>query len=571
MTVKAWVLSASERIADGAVDLEVLIASTAYRLAPSAMLDYSRADNGYDSSDPYIAYTLPHQYSRGATAVDASHFAQGDYVRIIEADPADASNPQTWLLTVSSVDSANNAITLSGALTGWVSTKRYILQYDDYATLDSNNRTAQVAFTFLADDGDRQVQDLTAAMIWNSGAFDENAAAPVTSTGLMRPPDLCYSEGEPLSAHTVQALAAAVNNCKAHVCNQHPICLFPQSPPVVTDSDYDLVAGPLVVHAPPQATHLALYCWTTATGGAGTIRATAADELPGGDSSDPTFGLNVVTATRTTSASGTEELAMTLPLWENPDRTCWVTLEAKNDGGGSTAFRGVSGFFVEADLNDASPTFVASSSGGANGSAVDHETISVTVTVPTGAIAGDLIVAHVQTYFGQLTTYPQALLAHVTGSPPATHSAFGVTNYWGETSVLWGIYDGSTSYSFTMQRSAYAGNTMYLNVALSAWRNITMGVAASNYGVLDGNLPISVSLDVVGPNRQLIAIHGMTQLTAFGMNTPTSYTDIYEVADAQTTVSAWRRAQAPAGLNTVTFDDDGHRDAKHAAFVLALA
>lgn len=93
--------------------------------------------SAYTSGTKTIAAEA-HAYSETTDPVDASWFAAGDAVIIVEADPDDPAAPQLWVDTVSSVSSSN--IVLSTGLAGVTSSKRYRILSDAYPSAVTTQR-----------------------------------------------------------------------------------------------------------------------------------------------------------------------------------------------------------------------------------------------------------------------------------------------------------------------------------------------------------------------------------------------------------------------------------------------
>ena len=235
--------------------------------------------------------------------------------------------------------------------TGAHTAKRYVVYGDDYAALNTGGRTAQKGFTFLADDADRQIQDLIAARKWGGGTPDGVAADPSAAVSLRRVPQLSYTEGEPATVALWRALAEGVNCLKANVCNQEPIADLWSANRAITGTTYGLVAGPYPVFIPPGAHSLTFKVWAYVAAGTGTVRISAAHSMPGGTVAAPTWGADVVTATGTTTATGAPaEVEIVLPLTSPSLRTVWVGVEAKNSAANATNVRGVVANFAPIPL-----------------------------------------------------------------------------------------------------------------------------------------------------------------------------------------------------------------------------
>lgn len=333
MTSKAWVLSATEDADAGTVDLELLVPPTVYELAPSAMLDYTRPDAGYDGGGPYL-YLLANAFSLSTDSADVNKFAATYKIRIVEADPADPASPLTWTTNVSAVTAASNRLTIADALGSFDTAKRYVVEFDDYATAVA----AQTAsYAFIGDDADRLIQDAAAVRPWSTELPDADATSPQTTIGFLRPYNVADDDGEPYSAAKVWAQIQALNNLKARVANGAPVTWAVTNGTGVTDAagdTYQWAAGPFLVRYPPGATTLTIKAFADVSAGTGTVRATLTPVLPTGSATVVTLPTDQRSVTATTTATAPEELDLTSTIWPSKSRLCWLTLEVKNSGAG---------------------------------------------------------------------------------------------------------------------------------------------------------------------------------------------------------------------------------------------
>lgn len=123
--------------------------------SPCAEVDSTATNAGYDAGT-FTLTCLAHRHSGASEAVDASHFATGDKVRIRQIDPSVAASALSWDREVASV--SGSAITLTAALSApaWDNTLLYEIVSDDYADAVTTQRTD----AYQADDDDYLVASL---------------------------------------------------------------------------------------------------------------------------------------------------------------------------------------------------------------------------------------------------------------------------------------------------------------------------------------------------------------------------------------------------------------------------
>jgi hypothetical protein len=190
--------------------------------APAADIDETANAGGfsagYNSGVPSIR-CYEHHYShdisyptwRGIVYdtedADASNFAAGDKILIIERDPADPANPTYWERTVDSV--SGNDITLTATLSSpaWDSAKRYRVTYQKYSQIQDSQEEA----CFQADDDDEWVEDLEIPFHFSCAPEDADYSANSTAVPGEFVPDLCYGDGRPWDVGHDQAIARTAN------------------------------------------------------------------------------------------------------------------------------------------------------------------------------------------------------------------------------------------------------------------------------------------------------------------------------------------------------------------------
>lgn len=182
--------------------------------SPACMVDDTASGGsysaGYSAATPgFKVYSST--FSDGDAAVDASYFAAGDWIRIIEIDPSVAGSPTTWTRQILSVSApADIVLTAVLAAPAWDPAKKYIITAADYTTAQTSQRDK----TFQADDADglvanaRQPYGLSVLGSSQDPTFTLASATTLPS----RPPTMAYGDGIPLDvAYDFQAAELANN------------------------------------------------------------------------------------------------------------------------------------------------------------------------------------------------------------------------------------------------------------------------------------------------------------------------------------------------------------------------
>jgi hypothetical protein len=160
---------------EGEVDI-ALIDLDVFAWSPAAMVDDTANTEGftagYDPSVPPAIRCKTNEYTLAADGVrDTDYFAVNDEITIVEVDPAGGSS-QSWDRTIVSI--IDNDLTLSSALTGFDTAKKYRVIPDKYADVGANQRGR----AFQADAADALIQDIAQAHRWGADATDQVNAAP---------------------------------------------------------------------------------------------------------------------------------------------------------------------------------------------------------------------------------------------------------------------------------------------------------------------------------------------------------------------------------------------------------
>lgn len=121
-------------------------------LAPSALVDITATNGGWDAVS-YQLTLVSHEYGDNSRDPhDGERFVSGDYISIIEASPADPNNPQRWgpiEVDGDYGDDGENILTLANGttLSGWVATREYIVEPGDWDEVASTQQWV----TYIAD------------------------------------------------------------------------------------------------------------------------------------------------------------------------------------------------------------------------------------------------------------------------------------------------------------------------------------------------------------------------------------------------------------------------------------
>jgi len=209
--------SAAPAPAGGEVDLFLLAQNRIAAYVPCAQVDDTAGAGGFSAGYNAGTKTLrcyDHKHSETSEAVDASHFAAGYKVRIVEIDPATAGSPLTWDREVASVSSSDIMLTVALSSPAWDATKHYRIIFDDYG----DAVTAQQSKCFQADDADYRIANLRNPFTYGVGG----GAAPFTygqaADPIALPPTLSYGDGAPFDVGHQVDLMRLLNNLLDYKC-----------------------------------------------------------------------------------------------------------------------------------------------------------------------------------------------------------------------------------------------------------------------------------------------------------------------------------------------------------------
>ncbi len=334
--VKAWVTEVTYDPETAEHDLTLIVPSGKFGgMSPVAMLDYSRGDAGWDSAN-LTAYFRQHEFSLSTEDVDIANFEDwtwtlaGAYFRIVEVDPATPAGAQEWSnFAVVSVDVATNSAVINNALTGFSTSKRYYLEFDDYA----GTTAAQNATAYIGDDVTQSIIAKDPVYRWGSFVPTVAAQTPSGTVGYKRPDSLQDDDGEPMNARKLRDAAQSLNNAYAHTTTQQPISRQFVGFRTTQSTTPILLAGPFVVFCPPGVAtlNISLHAkYTNAAGGAqqASFTVTASPTQPTGSAANTvTHGAMKEQTTITTASASTAIITGTLAVHPGTDDLCYVTVE----------------------------------------------------------------------------------------------------------------------------------------------------------------------------------------------------------------------------------------------------
>lgn len=195
----------------GEADVYFLDINRIAAYAPCAKLDETVSTGGFDHGYASATSTIrchAHEHSEAAEPLDASNFATGDKIVIVEIDPASAAAPTTWSRTVQSVSTNDIVLTAGLASPAFDNTKTYRVLSDHFAVAQATQQVK--AYQALS----------TAALIESVSSPDQYGHAPVgqpfTAGGPSDLPELAaiqsYGDGKPYDVGYDRGLGRLVNN-----------------------------------------------------------------------------------------------------------------------------------------------------------------------------------------------------------------------------------------------------------------------------------------------------------------------------------------------------------------------
>jgi hypothetical protein len=205
--------------------------------APCARVDDTAANGGYNAATDILT-TYDNEHSETGAAVDATHFAVDDVVRIVEIDPTDPAAPTTWIRTVKTV--SGNEIGLLTALSSpaWDSAKKYRIISDNY----SQATATQKADCYQADDADALIEDVAGPYQFADASLSSTFTASAHTDLPERHATNAYGDGEPYDVGYQRGLVRMTENLTDHKTAPQTLCFdSTERTSAATGSDWDLL------------------------------------------------------------------------------------------------------------------------------------------------------------------------------------------------------------------------------------------------------------------------------------------------------------------------------------------
>lgn len=193
----------------GTVEVVIWARDRVATYTPCADVDETAASYGYDAGTKVLTVKA-HAYSESSHARDATRFAVGDKVKVIERDPTTAASPLQWSDEIASVESGgNNRLGLVTGLAGFDTAKRYFVVFEDWGTAASTQKTK----VYQADDADGLIADDAAAYEygWQAGGARTWTAEDMTAQPVELYSTEAYGDGVGLDVGYETALIRQAN------------------------------------------------------------------------------------------------------------------------------------------------------------------------------------------------------------------------------------------------------------------------------------------------------------------------------------------------------------------------
>ncbi len=190
----------------GTADLLFLDVNRLTAYVPCAQVDDTAATGGYVTATQTLT-VYAHKHSEATEAVDASRFANGMFVRVIEIDPSDPAAPQSWDVSVTATP-VGNTIIVHPDLTGWNSARKYRVIFGNYASVPAT----QQAYCYQADDADGLIGDVRAPYEYGIGGGDGSYTAWAATDPVELVPNASYGDAVGRDVGHEVALMRLVNN-----------------------------------------------------------------------------------------------------------------------------------------------------------------------------------------------------------------------------------------------------------------------------------------------------------------------------------------------------------------------
>lgn len=327
-----------------------------YPLAPCAEVDTdynSTVDglsftDGYASAGPAIKLKT-HAHSRSTDALDVTHFAAGDKIRIVEVDPTNTASIDAWNRTIASVDTTDSYVVLTASISApaWSgATKLFEIVPQLYADCTES----QQLHAFLADDADGLIQDAAQPNLYGeypqSGAFTRTAPTELP----MLIPDESDDEGRPLSSGLLHKWATMGNNLISYKAATNAPIIWDTRPSTASTEYVWVATYPVWIGGNPykqgrRVLKVAARIRTGTSTETAYCRVTSSQHYPSGTSNAPVEfdgpTQSVVfshTGDTTETTKATQDLSI---ITGDMAGYTWITIEIKCSGGSGTNIRGL--------------------------------------------------------------------------------------------------------------------------------------------------------------------------------------------------------------------------------------
>ena len=205
--------------------------------APYSPCAQFRGSN-YDAGT-FTASCLAHEHSASSDPVDASNFAAGDKVIVVEIDPSSAASPLHWSRTIDAV--SGNDVTFTADLTpGFDSAKSYRIISDGYATAVATQQTD----TYQASADSHLVASVRqpyALAYFGAGQVSAFTLADATDLPA-RHADLAYGDGAALDTGYERDIARGLNNALSYLAQPLTPFIYSEARTHSGVGTYELVA-----------------------------------------------------------------------------------------------------------------------------------------------------------------------------------------------------------------------------------------------------------------------------------------------------------------------------------------
>jgi hypothetical protein len=313
--------------------------------SPAAEVDASAGSGGFSAgynASTSTLRTVAHAYSESFDAVDASHFAAGDEIRIVEIDPAAAGSPTTWTRTVASVSGSDIVLTSGLSSPSWDAAKIYRVVSVAYLSAT----TTQQGDAYQADNetglvqSSRQPIGMVASGRGQGGSVFTVAAATELPALYAT---TSYGDGAPLHTGAAVDSARLANNLVSYKTASQMPSLHEVSSAAAGAGVYRLIGlRPIFVGAGQLSGNqtIRLYLspmFRSKAGASVTVRVTLARRMPQGASRDNVTRVSPYvdaswSTTSTTLTTGTVATLDTRHCDRAPTAgTAWLLVEATGD------------------------------------------------------------------------------------------------------------------------------------------------------------------------------------------------------------------------------------------------